>query len=84
MLGRLAQGDRGARAPDRGPAEIRAVARSVNMLADENDRLHRLDAEHDRLAAATRQAGIGIRSGLDLDEAVRGLGEALRADQTRC
>ncbi|MEW1914405.1 ATP-binding protein [Kitasatospora sp. NPDC085895] len=84
VLGRLAQGDHGARAPDHGPAEIRAVAHAVNMLADENDRLRRLDAERDRLAAAARQAGIGIRSGLDLDqildEAVRGLGEALRAD----
>ncbi|PBC71156.1 HAMP domain-containing protein [Streptomyces sp. TLI_235] len=84
VLGRLAQGDHGARAPDRGPAEVRAVAHAVNVLADENDRLRRLDAERGRLAAAARQAGIGIRSGLDLDqildEAVRGLGEALRAD----
>ncbi|TDT94124.1 GAF domain-containing protein [Streptomyces sp. 846.5] len=85
VLGRLAQGEHATRAEERGPAEIRAVARSVNALADENDRLRQEENERVRLAAAARHAGIGIRSASDvdgvLDEAATGIGSALRADQ---
>lgn len=44
-LGRLTAGENSARAREQGPAEIRAVARSVNMLADEGDRLREIEGE---------------------------------------
>ncbi|WP_367322612.1 ATP-binding protein [Streptomyces sp. HUAS ZL42] len=83
-LGRLAAGDHEARAEERGPQEIRAVARSVNLLADEGDRLRDAEEERRRLSDLARQTGIRIRDRLDvdyvLDTACSGIGEALDAD----
>ncbi|MEV7180307.1 ATP-binding protein [Kitasatospora sp. NPDC093679] len=81
---RRARSDRSDRSVVRRLSSSFGLLIGIVGLADENDRLRRLDAERDRLAAAARQTGMGIRSSLDLDqildEAVRGLGEALRAD----
>ncbi|MFJ7343677.1 ATP-binding protein [Streptomyces sp. NPDC101110] len=83
-LGRLTAGDHAARAEVTGPEEIRAVARSVNLLADERDRLRTVEQERQRLSTAAKETGIRIRDRLDvgyvLDEACTGIGEVLAAD----
>jgi signal transduction histidine kinase/CHASE3 domain sensor protein len=83
-LGRLTVGEHSARARESGPEEIRAVARSVNSLADESDRLRAVEDERQRLSAVARQIGIRIRDRLEvghvLDAAAGGMGEALDAD----
>ncbi|MCL6733655.1 ATP-binding protein [Streptomyces neyagawaensis] len=83
-LGRLAAGEHSARARETGPEEIRAVARSVNVLADESDRLRGVERERTSLSQAARELGIRIRDRLDvdyvLDSACGGIGEILAAD----
>ncbi|TQK44077.1 GAF domain-containing protein [Streptomyces sp. SLBN-118] len=83
-LGLLTAGEYSARAVEHGPAEIRAVARSVNTLADEGDRLREIEDERRRLSEIARQVGIRIRERLDVDEvldtACAGIGEGLEAD----
>ncbi|MEU9571787.1 ATP-binding protein [Streptomyces massasporeus] len=83
-LGRLTAGDHAARAEVTGPEEIRAVARSVNLLADQGDRLRAVEQERQRLSTAAKETGIRIRDRLDvgyvLDEACNGIGEVLAAD----
>jgi signal transduction histidine kinase/CHASE3 domain sensor protein len=83
-LGRLAAGEHSARAREVGPEEIRAVARSVNVLADEGARLREVERERGSLSQAARELGIRIRDRLDvdyvLDTACGGMGEILGAD----
>ncbi|MFE9442170.1 ATP-binding protein [Streptomyces sp. NPDC006602] len=83
-LGRLTAGDHSARAKEQGPTEIRAVARSVNTLADEGDRLRGIQNDRRRLSEVARRVGIEIRERLDadqvLDAACAGIGEGLKAD----
>ncbi|MGI5198996.1 ATP-binding protein [Streptomyces sp. CA-288835] len=83
-LYRLASGDHSARAEEKGPEEIKAVARSVNVLADESDRMREIEQERAELAGVARAVGIHIREHLDvekvLDTACAGLGEGLDAD----
>ncbi|MFK4100126.1 ATP-binding protein [Streptomyces sp. NPDC019531] len=83
-LGRLTVGDHSARAQEMGPEEIRVVARSVNSLADEGDRLRGVEEVRQQLSRAARETGIRIRDQLDvdhvLDTASRGIGEVLAAD----
>ncbi|MEU2909992.1 ATP-binding protein [Streptomyces massasporeus] len=83
-LSRLTAGDHAARAEVTGPEEIRAVARSVNLLADQSDRLRAVEQERQRLSSVAKETGIRIRDRLDvgyvLDEACNGLGEVLAAD----
>ncbi|UUU24644.1 ATP-binding protein [Streptomyces sp. DSM 40750] len=83
-LGRLTAGEHTARAEENGPQEIRAVARSVNLLADERDRLRALEEERQRLSRIARKTGIRIRENLGvdhvLDTACTGIGEGLDAD----
>ncbi|PNG21472.1 ATP-binding protein [Streptomyces cahuitamycinicus] len=83
-LGRLTAGDHAARAEVTGPEEIRAVARSVNLLADEGDRLRAVEQERQRLSMGARETGIRIRDRLEvgyvLDAACNGIGEVLAAD----
>ncbi|WP_411148045.1 ATP-binding protein [Streptomyces sp. A30] len=83
-LGRLTAGDHAARVEVTGPEEIRAVARSVNVLADESDRLRAVEEERHRLSTAARETGIRIRDRLEvdyvLDAACDGIGEVLHAD----
>ncbi|MEV5440504.1 ATP-binding protein [Streptomyces sp. NPDC052682] len=83
-LARLTAGEHSARVRPEGPRETRAVAESVNQLADESDRLRRIEQDRNRLAEIARQAGMRIRERLDVDEvldkACAGIGEGLDAD----
>ncbi|GGY37249.1 hypothetical protein GCM10010384_50600 [Streptomyces djakartensis] len=83
-LDRLASGDHSARAVAAGPLEISTVARSVNALADESDRLRAIEQERARLAQVARDIGIRVRERLDVDDlldaACAGIGEGLEAD----
>lgn len=85
VLDRLGRGDHAARAPtDMAPAEIGAVARAVNGLADEADRVRGQTAEAARLSDVARALGARVQRHLSvgavLEEAVGGLGQALDAD----
>ncbi|MGI5399455.1 ATP-binding protein [Streptomyces sp. CA-135486] len=83
-LGRLTAGEHSARAEQQGPAEMCAVARSVNTLADESDRLREIEEERRRLSGIARGVGIRIRERLDVDQVLdvtcTGMGEGLDAD----
>ncbi len=61
---RLTAGDYTARAPVSGSAEVRQVAESINIQADESDRLRTAEAESTRLRAMSRAAGLRIREHL--------------------
>jgi signal transduction histidine kinase len=81
---RLARGDTSARAEVYGGARVRDLARSVNALAEQSDRLRRRERESTRLASAVRDAGIRIRAHLDfadvITEAVSAIEEAVPND----
>jgi signal transduction histidine kinase len=85
VLDRLGGGHHNARAAaDVDLIEIAGVARSVNALAEEADRVRRREAETARLADAVGELGIKIRQHLSvdasMDAATAGLGEVLDAD----
>jgi signal transduction histidine kinase/CHASE3 domain sensor protein len=69
-LRRLAGGEHAARAEVAGALEVHEAARSVNALADESDRLRAEEAEHTRLRARARDAGIRIREHLSADDVI--------------
>jgi signal transduction histidine kinase len=85
VLRRLAAGDLEARMPVRGPAEMQAVAVSVNRLAEQSLRLR--DAEFDRaqVRGLTRDLDRRMRQHLHADavaeEVVGGLGAMVHADR---
>ncbi len=79
-LGRLAAGDRAARAEVAGPAEVRRVAQSVNTLAAEGDRLRRDEKEHARLRAMARDAGNRIREHLVPEDVIRAAHAAIEQE----
>ena len=86
VLRRLGAGDHRARAAVlAGPEEVRAVARSVNALADESDRLRAERAERSRLQRLAVEVGRSIRehlhAGDSVAEAVSRLGRGLGADR---
>jgi signal transduction histidine kinase/HAMP domain-containing protein len=70
VLRRLTAGDHEARASVTGPAEIREVARSLNALADEGDRLRVQEAESAQLRTMAREAGLRVREHLRVEELV--------------
>jgi signal transduction histidine kinase len=70
ILRRLAAGDHTARASVTGPAEIAEVARSLNALADEGDRLRVQEAESARLRAMAREVGVRVREHLRVEDLV--------------
>jgi signal transduction histidine kinase/CHASE3 domain sensor protein len=85
VLQRLGEGDRSARAPvDVQLAEMAAVARAVNAMADEADRGRDLEAERVRLQSAAHELGISVRDHLSvsaaMDRAASGLGPMLIAE----
>jgi signal transduction histidine kinase/HAMP domain-containing protein len=82
-LRQLAAGERDARAEVTGPAEVRDVARSVNTLADEGDRLRETDQQHGLLRAMARDAGNRIREHLKPDDVIREAHAAIH-DQLGC
>jgi signal transduction histidine kinase len=71
IVRRLTSGDHAARAALRGTADARDMARSINALAEENERQRKRENESMRLRAAAREAGIRIREHLDLTEVIR-------------
>jgi len=68
---RLTAGDLSARAPVSGSAEVRQVAESINLQADESDRLRAAEADSNRLRAMSREAGLRIREHLDAADVLR-------------
>jgi signal transduction histidine kinase/CHASE3 domain sensor protein len=80
ILRRLAAGDHAARAPVAGPAEIQEVARSLNALADESDRLRVLETEGGRLRAVAREVGLRVREHLRVEDLVREAKDAIESD----
>ena len=84
MVRERAQGDREARAAPGGPADVRELARSMNYLADESDRVWRGEQDRARLQAGVRRASVRIREHLRADaiirEAVTAIHDHLAAD----
>jgi two-component system, OmpR family, phosphate regulon sensor histidine kinase PhoR len=74
---RLTTGDHAARATEAGSAEVREVARAVNVQADEADQFRSREAESNRLRAMARTAGIRIREPLTADGVIREAGTIL-------
>ncbi|HEV2376856.1 MAG TPA: ATP-binding protein [Streptosporangiaceae bacterium] len=70
-LARLASGDHTARTTVRQPAEIAAVARVIDDLAQEGELLIEAEKEHTRLRALAQEAGIRIRANLNANAVVR-------------
>jgi signal transduction histidine kinase len=77
VLRRLTAGDHAARARVRGPSEIQEVARSLNALADEGERLRVQDVESSRLRAIAREAGVRVREHLRVEDLVLEAKEAI-------
>lgn len=85
VVERLRMGESAARArTDEGPAEVRSVARAVNTLADDADRLRDEREEAGRLRQLAADTGRAVRSELDAGAAalaaVTGLAEAISVD----
>jgi signal transduction histidine kinase/HAMP domain-containing protein len=70
-VNRLTEGDQSARMQASGPTEIQDVARAVNALADESDRLRENEALSNRLRTMARSAGLQIREHLHADDVLR-------------
>ncbi len=68
---RLTSGEHTARVKLAGSAEVREAARSVNTMADENDRLRSQEQEHARLRAMAREAGRRVRDHLRAEDVLR-------------
>jgi len=86
VVRRLSAGEHSARAAVLcGPEEVRAVARSINALADESDRLRAERAERTRLQRLAVEVGRSIRDHLDagnsVAEAVSRVGRGLGAER---
>jgi two-component system phosphate regulon sensor histidine kinase PhoR len=79
-LARIAAGDHAARTTVTRPAEIAVVARSIDHLAEQEERLFRAEQEHRRLRSLAREAGIRIRANLDADEVISQALTALQSD----
>jgi len=80
VLRRLTAGDHAARAPVTGPAEISEVARSLNALADETDRLRAQETEAGRLRMMARDTGLRVREHLRVEDLVLEAKEAIEAN----
>jgi two-component system, OmpR family, phosphate regulon sensor histidine kinase PhoR len=76
-VNRLTAGDQSARMQASGPTEIQAVARAVNALADESDRLREKEASRTRLRAMATEAGFSIREHLHAEDVIRAARAAL-------
>ena len=83
ILRRLTAGDHAARAPVTGPAEMREVARSLNALADESDRLRAQEAETARLRAMARDTGLRVREHLRVEDLLREAKDAIEYEFRR-
>ena len=89
VLRRLTAGDHGARAPQTGPSEMREVARSLNALADESDRLRTQELQTARLRAqetetshlreVARETGLRIREHLRVEDLLHEAKDAIES-----
>ena len=79
ILRRLTAGDHAARAQVTGPAEMREVARSLNALADESDRLRAHEAETSKLRAMARETGLRVREHLRVEDLLREAKDAIES-----
>ena len=68
---RRARGDSAIRAVPGGPADVRDLAQSINVLSDASNQLRAREAERVRLQAEVRQASIRIRGHLRGDAVIR-------------
>ncbi len=80
ILRRLTAGDHAARAPVTGPAEMREVARSLNALADESDRLRAQETETSHLRAVARETGLRIREHLRVEDLLHEAKDAIESE----
>lgn len=85
VLRRLTAGDLDARVEQRGPAELRAVAASVNRLAEQSLRLRDAEFARAQVRGLTRDLDRRMRKHLHPDavaeEVVAGLGAMVHADR---
>ncbi|GAB3591299.1 hypothetical protein GCM10027446_08720 [Angustibacter peucedani] len=85
VLRRLTAGDLDARVEAHGPAELRAVAASVNRLAEQSLRLRDAEFSRAQVRGLTRDLDRRMRQHLHADavadEVVAGLGAMVRADR---
>ena len=85
VLRRLAAGDLDARARVEGPAEVRAVSESVNVLAEQSRRLRGEDQARARVRELARDLDRRMREHLHADavayEVVNGIGPVLGVDR---
>jgi two-component system phosphate regulon sensor histidine kinase PhoR len=79
VLRRLTAGDHAARAPVTGPSEMQEVARSLNALVNEGDRLRAQEAEASRLRALARDAGLRIREHLRVEDLLHEAKDAIES-----
>ena len=81
---RLAAGDHAARAVPGGPAEVRELSQSINVLADASDRLRAEQEESVRLSTVVTETAKRVRKHLDADgvtrEAVMAIAQNLACD----
>jgi two-component system phosphate regulon sensor histidine kinase PhoR len=68
---RLAAGDHAARAVPGGPVEVHDLSLSIDVLADESDRLRAEQEEVSRLSALVRETAMRVREHLDAEDVVR-------------
>ena len=84
VLRRLADGDLEARAVVEGPAELRAVTESVNVLASQSSRLSAEDRARARIRQLARELDAKMRTHLHAEavaqEVVDGIGPVLDVD----
>ncbi len=85
VVGALTTGRYDVRATPTGPAEVAAIAESVNALADESDRLRALESEEQRLQLRALLFARRVRETVDPDEvaalALSELGAGLSLDR---
>jgi CHASE3 domain sensor protein/anti-sigma regulatory factor (Ser/Thr protein kinase) len=79
ILRRLTAGDHAARARVTGPAEMREVARSLNALADESERLRAQEAECSRLRATARDTALRVREHLRVEDLLGAAKDAIES-----
>lgn len=84
-LGRLTAGNRGERAIEAGTSEVQAVARAVNALAQESERIALEQEELDQIQVISTNIARHVNAHLDLgmvlSESVEAIGTALRVDR---
>ena len=68
---RLAAGDHAARAVPGGPVEVHDLSLSIDVLADESDRLRAEQEEVSRLSALVRETAMRVREHLDAEDVIR-------------